>query len=145
MTQTFGPFESHPVAMPVQGRQRYWGPVALNFNARVINVVTPAVLAGNRLNLSNYQVSTVYVTVSAGAGSAVRVEFGCFDLDDATLLRTELLTAGAAVGTTSAFDFGTGAAALLRGRVFRAHDLRCARQVAGGVDPVVTLRLYARS
>ena len=146
MPVNIGPFESQPFAVPVQGRQRYWRPVGLGFDALVINVTTPATIIGNRINLEGYQVATLYATVAAGGGVSVRLELGCLDLDDTTLLRTELLSAGAAVGATSAFDFGTGASALLRGRVFRVHDLRASKSSGiGAPDPVLTLRLFARS
>lgn len=139
------PFDSHPVGMPVQGRQRYWDGDVLGFDATPIAVVTPAVVSGFRFNLEGFQVATLYVTVLAGGGATVRVEIGMYDLNDTTLLRTDLLSAGVAVGATTALDFGVGAITLLRGRVFRVHNLRLARSAAGGADPVVTTKLYARS
>lgn len=137
------PYGSAPYGVPVRPVQTYFNPDDLNWNARPVPAV-PVISPGNRINLEHMICGTVYVTVAAGGGANVVVQLACYDLDDATILVTAALGFGV-VGSTSALDFGTGAASLLRGRVFRVHDLGAQRAGVGGADPVVTMRLYMRS
>jgi hypothetical protein len=142
--QTVGPYDTHPDALAIENRQRYYEPPELGFNSIAIGVVFPAVIAGRRINLQHFKTGTIYLTVSAGAGSSVRVDMGMYDTDDTTLLVTALVTVGA-VGAVTSIDIGEGGGGTLRGRVFRVHDFRLSRTAAGGVDPVVELRAWFRS
>ncbi len=145
MPLSLGPFDTDPALLPLAGAQRYFDGAALNFLARAVLTISPVMTRGFRFSLECYQVATVFITVAAGGGSNVRFELGFYDLDDATLLISSLLSAAVVPGTTVALDFGTGAPSLYRGRVFRLIDLAAARVAGGGADPVVTARLYART
>lgn len=141
MPNTAAPFDTHLYANPHGPRQRYFGPDVLNWNVRNVAVQFPATVNGRRFNIENFIVCTVFATVT-GVGAGVQIVLGAYDIDEATLLRTDVL--GAVAPGNGVFDFGTGSSGLLRGRIFRVHDLRVGTQNAlENFD--VTLRLRARS
>lgn len=139
---TPAPFETHLHAIPHGPRQRYFGPEVLDWDAVVVDTQFPGTINGNKFNIENFIVGTVFAEVAAGP-TGVTVALGAYDLDDTTLLRVDALFAVAA-GATGVIDFGTGSSGLLRGRVFRVHDLRVGTALALS-NATVTLRLRVRS
>ena len=139
-TTTHGPFDTDLSPRPMRYAQRYWGPDATGFNNRAIPAFV--VVAGDIMDWECFRTGTVWVTENMGV-AAMNVSVGCYDLDDRTLLLVVAIGI-AAPGATTPIDFGTATTGVMQGRVFKAHDLRCA-SLGFGLASNATALLYMRT
>jgi hypothetical protein len=88
VTQTVGPWETHPDARASEGRQRYFGGDAVNFSARQTFGPFPVIVEGFRLDVERSQWLTLYKSawVGVGGAGAFRVGFRLYDVDNVTAI-----------------------------------------------------------